>query len=193
MVNNLIYNPGQRAVLYNLQAQEWGDVPFQNGKITAVGNIMRAGPSTPQGALAFIMLGGEGDLEYYGADNIVVDRIGQPLPMFGRYTTGPAEIIRAKSPLNWPGGLVAKPAVQVENWVYMNVGARPWDRDKHDIRLLSDTAEGRGKIIDSEKDVGGYPVVEETRRPFNPNLWNLHDMTPKSAEALDDAVKAKGT
>jgi pectate lyase len=192
MVNNLIYNPGQRAVLYNLQAQEWAGVPFQNGKVTAVGNVMRAGPSTPS-PIAFLMIGGDGDLEYYGKDNIVVDRIGNPLPKLGRFTTGRAEIIQKDAPLNWPDGLEAKDARDVETWIFMNVGARPWDRDKHDVRLLSDTAEGRGKIIDSQDEVGGYPDYPATYRAFDPSLWNLFDMTPKSPEALDGAAKAKGT
>jgi pectate lyase len=193
MVNNFIYNPGQRAILYNLQAQEWGKTPFQNGKVTAVGNVMRAGPSTPPGAVAFLMIGGEGDLEYHGKDNVVVDRIGEPLPMFGRFTTGRAKIIQKDAPLHWPEGLAAMPSMDVETWVLMNVGARPWDRDKNDIRLLSDTAEGRGKIIDSEKDVGGYPEFTPTHRPFIPEHWNLEDMTPRSSEALDSAAKARGT
>ena len=29
----------------------------------------------------------------------------------------------------------------------------------HDVRILADVAEGRGKIIDSETEVGGYPNV----------------------------------
>ena len=192
MVNNFIYNSGQRAVLYNLQAQEWGDVPFEVGKITAVGNVLRAGPSTPS-PLAFFMLGGDGDLEFYGKNNVAVDRIGQPLPLFGRYTTGRAQLIEKDKPLHWPEGLSAKAAIDVERWVLMNVGARTWDRDYNDIRLLADVAEGRGKIIDSENEVGGYPVFKETRRPFNPEHWNLFNMTPKVPEALDGAIKANGT
>ena len=34
IVNNFIYNPGARAVHYNLQPLEWGDVPFENGRMT---------------------------------------------------------------------------------------------------------------------------------------------------------------
>ena len=32
LVNNLIYDPGQRALHYNLMAQEWGDHPYQIGR-----------------------------------------------------------------------------------------------------------------------------------------------------------------
>jgi hypothetical protein len=192
IVNNFIYDPGTRAVHYNLQPLEWGDVPYENGRMTAVGNVLRAGPST-HADLAFLMIGGAGDLDYHGRDNVAVDRLGLPLPMFGRYTTSAARIIEHAEPLDWPAGLAALPAVEVERWVLANVGARPWDRDAHDTRLLADVTEGRGKIIDSEAEVGGYPQVPPTRRAFDPELWDLATMVPKSPAALDNSAKAPGT
>ncbi len=192
VVNNLIYDPGPRALHYNLMAEEWGDVPPQLGEMVAVGNVVRGGPSTPT-PLAFLQIGGAGDLAYYGADNIAVDRIGNALPMFGRYTTTSAKIIEHDKPMLWPEGLKAIPAVDVQSAVLKNAGARPWDRDHHDVRLIADVAEGRGRIIDSEKDVGGYPVEKETRRPFNPADWDLRFMTPRTPAALDSSARSKGT
>ena len=192
IVNNFIYDPGTRAVHYNLQPLEWGDMPYENGRMTAVGNVLRAGPST-HADLAFLMIGGAGDLDYHGRDNVAVDRLGNPLPMFGRYTTSAARIIEHSQPLDWPAGLTALPAVEVERWVLANVGARPWDRDAHDTRLLADVTEGRGKIIDSESEVGGYPHVPPTRRAFDPELWDLATMAPRSPAALDNSAKAPGT
>jgi hypothetical protein len=87
IVNNLIYNPGPRAIHYNLAPEEWLNHPYEVGKMTAIGNVLRAGPSTPTDHLAFLMIGGAGDLEYYGRDNIAVDQVGEPIRMFGRYTT----------------------------------------------------------------------------------------------------------
>ncbi|HEX9853279.1 MAG TPA: hypothetical protein VGA68_09710 [Woeseiaceae bacterium] len=192
IVNNFIYNPGQRAIHYNLMALEWGEVGFQVGKMTAIGNVMRAGPST-ESPIAFLMLGGHGDLEYYGRDNIAVDRIGSALPMFGRYGVDAARIIETDDPPVWWPGLVVHPAVSVERWILENAGARPWDRDAHDVRVLADVAEGRGTIIDSEQEVGGYPRVEPTRRPFDAGLWHLDTMTPADPKALDSAASSRGT
>lgn len=192
VVNNLIYNPGQRAIHYNLMAEEWGDRPFQNGQLVAVGNVMRAGLST-EFPIALVEIGGDGDLEYYGRDNIAVDRIGIPLPMLGRYTTTPARIIELEQPPFWPDGLVAMPAADVQRWVLRNAGARPWDRDYDDIRLVADVAEGRGTIIDSEEDIHGYPVQAETHRAFDPEAWDLRFMTPRDPAVLDSSAKAKGT
>jgi hypothetical protein len=192
IVNNFVYDPGARALHYNLQPLEWGKQPMQNGRMTVVGNTLRAGPST-HADIAFMMLGGGGDLDYYGRDNIAVDRLGNPLPMFGRYTTTAARIVEHAAPLDWPAGLTARSAVEVETWVLANAGARPWDRDAHDVRILADVAEGRGKIIDSETQVGGYPSVAPTRRAFDPSQWELATMTPLSPETLDGSAGASGT
>ena len=180
IINNLIYDPGQRAIHYNLIAAEWGNHPFQVGKISIVGNVMRAGPSTPSD-IALFELGGAGDVEVYMKDNIAVDRIGRPLPMLGRYTTSPAKIIEVKSGPALPDGVKPLAAVDVENSVIANAGARPWERDEVDWRVIADTIEGRGRIIDSEQEVGGYPVQLATSKAFDPNEWDLRYMTPKVA------------
>lgn len=192
IVNNLIFDPGQRALHYNLMAEEWGDHAYQVGQMVAVGNVLRAGPSTPT-PLAFLEIGGYGDLQYYGRDNLAVDQIGEPLPMFGRYTTSPARIIQMSRPMLWPQGLAAMPSADVQRYVLHNAGARPWDRDHDDVRLIADVAEGRGRIISSENDVGGYPVQTPTQRPFNPADWNLNDMTPLRPDVLDSGAHARGT
>ncbi|MDO9247042.1 MAG: hypothetical protein Q7U11_11295, partial [Phenylobacterium sp.] len=133
------------------------------------------------------------DVEYHARDNIAVDRIGRPLPMLGRYTTSPARIIEVKTPPVWPQGLKPMPATAVQQSVLMTAGARPWDRDYDDVRLIADVAEGRGRIIDSENDLHGYPTQTPTRRPFNEADWNLDDMTPRRPEVLDSGTKARGT
>ena len=194
IANNLIYNPGPRAIHYNLAPEEWGTVPFEVGKMTVVGNVLRAGPSTPTDRLAFMMIGGAGDVEYYGRDNIAVDQVGEPLRMFGRYTTAPARIIETRRPPVWWEGLAPIPAEQVQVAVLSQVGARPWDRDMRDVLLIAEVAEGRGEIIDHERQVGGYPaVVEATRKPFNPDDWDLRFMTPLRDEVLDRPARRRGT
>ncbi len=192
VVNNLIYNPGWKALHYNLMANEWAGFARVNGQMTAVGNALRGGFDTADG-LPFLSIGGVGDLDYHGADNIMVDKWGNPLPELGSYEAGPAKIVRHARPLDWPAGLKAMPAALVEEHVLTTAGARPWDRDAHDVRLLADVAESRGEIIDSEAEVGGYPVQAETRRAFDPSKWNLDDMTPKDPSVLDASQKARGT
>jgi hypothetical protein len=179
LVNNLIFDPGAQAVHYNLMDLEWGDHPHQDGMLSAVGNVLRGGFST-RADIAFLTIGGVGDLRYHGRDNIAVDRQGRPLPMFGRYTTGPARIVELPRPEIWPAGLPVLPANQVETHVLRFAGARPWDRDPHDIRVIFDVVEGRGRIIDDESEVGGYPRAEPVRAPFVEAEWNLATMEPRS-------------
>lgn len=177
MVNNLIYNPGTRAVHYNLVAHEWGARPWQTGQIALVGNVLRHGPDTRPGTPLFA-LGGAGDVELHLHDNLAVDDSGRPLPLTGRYTAGSARILPASTP-QLPPRLRVLPAERLENELPLAVGARPWDRDPIDFKLLSDVAEGRGRIPDSETESGGHPRYAPTRQAFDARLWNLYDLSPR--------------
>ncbi len=177
VINNLIYNPGQRAVHYNLIAAEWDGHPYEDGRLALIGNVMRSGPSTPDNAV-FFMFGGSGALDLYLHDNLAVDRVGQPLPMQGRYSTAPAGVRPLKTSPALPFGVNVIPAAQVQDAVIANAGARPWDRDDNDRRVLADTIEGRGEVIDSEQQVGGYPKQAETHQAFVPADWDLDTMEP---------------
>jgi hypothetical protein len=179
MVNNVIYNPGHRAVHYNLMALEWVGQPYVTGEITAVGNVLRGGNSSDAG-LPFLTLGGDGDLAYYGRDNRAVDRFGNNLPQFGRYGETKAKLIVADKPLAKVEGYTILPSDEVETSVLSTVGARPWDRDAQDIRVLFFVAEGRGEIIDDEAQVGGYPKAAEKRAAFVEADWDLATMMPRN-------------
>ncbi len=192
IINNFIYDPGQRAVHYNLQALEWGAVPFLTGRMDLIGNVMRGGLSTREG-LPLLMLGGDGDLALFAQDNIAVDWKGDALPQSGFYTTGRARILDADAPMPLPTGLPVLAPQDVERFVLANAGARPWDRDGQDVRVLANAAEGRGKIINSQSEVGGYPNMPATVRSFDPEMWDMETMMPRSAEALDASQKGRGT
>ena len=179
MVNNMIYNPKHRAVHYNLMDLEWAGHQPVTGEITAVGNVFRGGNDTDEG-LPFLMLGGVGDLAFYGKDNRAVDRHGNPLPMFGRYGETAAKLIEADKPLASLDGYDIMPSGEVETTLLATAGARPWDRGVEEIRVLFFIAEGRGDIIDDEAVVGGYPEIEPTAAPFKESDWNLDTMTPRS-------------
>lgn len=176
MVNNLIYNPGRRAVHYNLIAHEWAGRGHETGKLALVGNVLRHGPDTSPGTPLF-SLGGVGDVELHLHDNLAVDAHGVPVPMSGRYTTGPARVLPAAVP-HLPPRLRALPAAQLEQDLPPVVGARPWDRDPIDHKLLSDVAEDIGHIVDSETESSGHPQHPPTRRPFDAASWRWSDMSP---------------
>jgi hypothetical protein len=57
-------------------------------------------------------------------------------------------------------------------------------------------AEGRGEIIDDEKQVGGFRKVAPTRAPFREAEWNLDTMEPRSGRypgQKDDFIQQPGT
>ena len=179
MVNNLIYNPGRRAVHYNLLALEWAGHEPVTGEITAVGNVLRGGDDTVPG-LPFLMLGGAGDLAYYGRDNRAVDRLGNPLPAFGRYGETSARLIERDAPLASLDGYDVLPSGDVETKLLASAGARPWNRGSEEIRILNFIAEGRGNVIDDERQVGGYPVIKAASAPFIASDWDMATLTPLS-------------
>ncbi len=176
IVNNLIYNPGHRAIHYNLIAEEWKDHAYQTGEMTVIGNVLRGGQSTV-GKLPLVTVGGSGDLALYERDNIAVDLFGSALPMRGSYTNAPVKLLKLAPPVL--PGVAPMPAVQVQDYVIKNAGARNWERDFHDARVVADTIEGRGFIIDSQSVWGGYPKDALTTQSFDPAKWDLETMTAK--------------
>jgi hypothetical protein len=194
VVNNFIYNPGAMAIHYNLIALEWGKQPYQQGELSAVGNVLRAGPSTRED-ITFLSIGGAGDLRYHGRDNPAVGRLHGTIAMFGRYTTPPARIIEVERPPVLPKALNVLPARQVVTHVLAQAGARPWDRDPHDIRNTFDKAEGRGEIIDDEKEVSGFAKLRPARTPFREADWNLDTIEPRSGRypGQKEEVQQPGT
>jgi hypothetical protein len=177
IANNLIYNPGAKAVHYNLMALEWEEHVYQQGQMNVVGNVMRGGMSTKK-ALPLILLGGVGDLALYADDNRAVDQFGQALPLFGRYGETTAQVLWQTKPINWPDGLVLMPMQEVETQLSQLAGARPWNRDKDDVRVLYFIAEGRGTIINDENEVSHYPVASPTHAIFRESDWDLDLMLP---------------
>ncbi|MET0581700.1 MAG: hypothetical protein ABWZ08_06995 [Pseudoxanthomonas sp.] len=177
VINNLIYNPGVRVAHYNLIAEEWIGHDYENGEMVLRGNVVRAGPSTKE--LAFFMIGGSGDVDLFTEDNLLVDRIGnKTIQKLGSYTTAPVKVNELKTPPALPFGVTLMSSARVQDAVIETAGARPWDRDLIDRRIVADVIEGRGEIIDSQEQVGGYPKYPETRKPFVAADWNLDTMEP---------------
>jgi pectate lyase len=175
VVNNVIYNPGVQAIGYRLPDVLWHDRTFELGKLEIVGNLLRVGPDT-QADLPLLLLEGIGDVEAHLADNVNLDRAGKPVRLTGVNPAATGKILARDRPVYPPPGLVALPSTQVEEFVFTQAGARPWDRDAVDERIVRETRARTGRIIDSEAEVGGYPVAAETRRPFNAAEWDLATM-----------------
>jgi hypothetical protein len=118
------------------------------------------------------MLGGEGPLSLSLQDNFARKADGSAMEMVGRFGDSAPELL-----LNVHDEIFPEPVHRghVER-VLETCGARPDMRDPIDARIVADVRNGTGRIIDSEQEVGGYPVRPETRAAFVESEWDLERM-----------------
>lgn len=174
IVNNWIANPGKQSMHSGLVKTEWEEHPWATSRLAVVGNVMEHGPDTRTN-LALLRNNPNTPLELYLEDNLAFDRAHKAVAM----TTGEFKKLEARP--FWPDGLTPLPASKVKEFVARNVGARPWDRDPIDERIVQSALSGKGKIIDSEQEVGGYPKRPASKAPFKESDWNLDDMQSRLA------------
>ena len=174
VVNNLIYNPGNRAVHYRLVDREWGTHPHVTGQMVLVGNVLQHGPDTRAG-VPLLSYEGDGPMELYAKDNLAKDQSGEPAPLL-RIRKGFEEHLhhQATPPL-WPKDFQPLPSERVAKDVLENAGARPWDRDEVDRRVIDEARRNAGQIIDSQEEVGGYPSPEPTTRRLDVPQQNIEE------------------
>lgn len=171
MLGNVVYNAGKRFAHYNLHANEWEGHPFEAGKVRVERNAFLAGPSTDAKAAAF-MIGGDGPLTLEIDNNLALRADGSALAMTGRFGDGaPTLDMRTNATFEDAAAMRANMARVLET-----CGAWAWARDPIDARIVADVKTGTGRIIDSESEVGGYPVRPETRAAFVESEWHLASM-----------------
>lgn len=110
---------------------------------------------------------------------MAVDANRKPLPQTGSYTSSGARILKAETPY-LSANLKPLPSAWLESAIYMSLGMRPRARDPIDFKIISDVAEGRWLIVDSEAQSSGYPAYAATRCAFDAQEWNLVEMSPKA-------------
>lgn len=185
IVNNLVYNWGNTAI--DLQSR--GAVT-QN---SVVGNVFVRGPDT-SGSYAPIGLRADSTTLRPGAKVFLSDNLAPGMTttadawassvagsIYGSLTLAN---FKSTAPLAWPAGLTTLPTSEnvVREHVLKYSGARPADRDAVDARIITQTRNGTGRIINCvaangtarcERNGGGYPNLAVNRRalslPANPN------------------------
>lgn len=168
VVNNFIYNPGVAAVKFGLVDSEWLGYVKDTGKMTLVGNYLKYGPNTS--SIAFCNIG-NGPCEVFLSDNLSLNRVGG---LVAEYKGDVAKRVFVK-PV-WNENIRVIPATEVQQNVVRQAGARPWDRDDIDNRIVLEAVNGTGSIIDSETSVGGYPSYPLVSQAFDEAAWNLDCM-----------------
>lgn len=172
VVNNYIVNPGKKAIHYGLLAKEWKGHEYVTGQMSIIGNVMEHGRNTSPD-MPMLMISGSGPVDVFAKDNVALDKSDQKVRII---ETNDKRIRSLDTPPVWPDAIEVIPVSEVKGYVLKNAGARPWDRNSIDKRIIQDARENTGRIIDSEKDVGGYPAMKETRQTFDPKEWNLETM-----------------
>jgi len=171
MMGNVVYNAGKRFAHYNLHANEWAGHEFVAGDVRVARNMFLGGPSTDAKATAF-GLGGDGALILDIEDNIALKADGSPMEMTGRFGKAtPLLTLKAHMFVEREAELRANMTRVLET-----CGAWAWARDPIDARIVEDVRKGTGRIIDSENEMGGYPMRPETRAAFVEAEWHLASM-----------------
>lgn len=176
VVNNLIYDYRNAGI--SIHGNHWKKRAAQ---VSVIGNAIIEGEETFGTSRAITVCASSiyPENRIYLSDNIVggrtsrapwsrtkaIDGIYDKRPMPGEF--------KARKPPVVVEGLAIKPSREVEAWVLANAGARPSDRDAVDKRVVNTVRNRTGRIIASQKDVGGWPKLAENRRkltiPENPN------------------------
>jgi len=176
VINNLIYN--YRVSGVNIVGNAWKKRAVQ---ISVIGNVFIEGEDT-FGTSRAITVGASTlypENRIYISDNMIGGRTSRdPWSRIratdNGYDKSPMrDEFKASRPPVVVKGLTIRPSHEVEAWVLAHAGARPADRDAVDKRVVNGVRRRTGRIIASQKDVGGWPTLAETRRklalPNNPN------------------------
>ena len=176
IVNNLIYNPGKVAIQLNYSKSEWENAKYepQNCRVSVVGNVLYAGKNTSE-KIALVAPKGDAFMK----DNLAFDVKGRALPL----TYGDINILSEK-PV-WPIGFEPLIADEVVGYITGNVGARPKERDAIDKRIIQDFLDGKGQILDSQDEVGGYPKYKATYRKLDVPHENIDSWLTQLASEIE--------
>jgi hypothetical protein len=182
--NNVIYNNRQNG--YSSGDSLWVQMNY-------VGNYVLSGPETSYGQ-AFTAYQANHMTIYQSGNRIdtnrnnVLDGVDSGFSMIsGVYT-------RSESPIAMRP-VATQTADEAYDGVLSSAGAFFWNRDSVDERIVNDVVSDTGKIIDSQEEVGGYPVLPVVNRPADwdtdmdgmPNFWELaNGMNPSLADNNGD-------
>ena len=145
---------------------------FNGLKCSIVGNVYKKGVDSGRIMPVFLYKADPGACVYV-LDNDFDKKTEDPWSIVKIKGLSHGEDVQKNTPPVWITPLTVKKNSEVTDWVLNNAGARPADRDSVDKRIINDVRNGKGRIINSQTDVGGWPKLEKTIRklklPDKPN------------------------
>ncbi len=169
--NNYIYHPGlgSKSKIY-IGTRGSKNIPL---RASIIGNDFEANPNDYYFNTIYIENEAASSLKIYIEDNGGPEKSNlDPWAIVHPYSRKDFTVRSFSSPVN-AGITNFIPSYEVKNTLIKNSGARPKDRDFVDIRVLNNILFGTGNIIDSQKDVGGWPNLKNNYQkiliPQNPH------------------------
>jgi len=175
-INNIVYNYGQYATEVQTEA-----------KVNIIGNYYKTGldwsgnsvgikvddPDAPYGPVSVYVQGNVGP--------------GRPIDEGNEWdAVNGDEAYRSFSPPTPLSGVITNTATDAYELALANAGVFP--RDSVDKRIIYDVVHGTGHKIESQSDVGGWPVLAPGTSPLDsdndgmPNTWEIaNGLNPNSA------------
>jgi pectate lyase len=157
-------------------------------KVNYVANYIRPGPASK--ASTPIRVGGPSELSFFIQDNFVEgnssltadnSQFFDPVMIDGK-----KQVTTVAQPYAVPRVQTSSARLAYES-VLTGVGATLPKRDSVDARIISEVRLGRGAIIDSQQDVGGWPELKSVAPPVDtdgdgmPDAWERkHGLDPRN-------------
>lgn len=184
-----------------------GTANFCDSFINCISNIWRPGPMTNPAKLPIALKGGLPDMAKGHMEGNIFEeredltRDNYAALDFNRWLhRGTGYKYRGTTPADWKvdqakdlGAATpqTQPAIQAMELVLAQAGAS-LHRDAVDSRVIDNVRHRKGKVIDSQKEVGGWPVLKSGKAPLDgdhdgmPDAWErAHGLNPGDASDRD--------
>lgn len=181
--NNVIYNWGQNSI--------YGG---ESGRYNIVNNYFKPGPATTSSKKNRIVSPSEPYGKFYVKNNYVYnDKVVTKDNWNGGVQCDNPMATQLKKPIDNGKNIKSECAKKAYKLVLKNAGASLF-RDSVDNRIVTDTKKGKTSykkgIIDSQSDVGGWPVLKSEKRTKDtdndgiPDNWELeHNLNPNKKDS----------
>lgn len=147
-------------VMYNCDGTHFMSIGSASGPslVTVLGNIFIEGPNSSKGTKAVKVEADspEGTAVYFANNSPSTSALDYSTPFDPRVPSPPV----------WFEHLTVHDNHSAKEWVLSNAGARPTDRDSVDMRIVNDVIMRTGRVINSQKQVGGWPNLRKSARRF---------------------------
>jgi formylglycine-generating enzyme required for sulfatase activity len=172
-------SPGAVFDLRNNVFYNWGSTPgYSNDdehvRINLVGNYYKPGPSTKEdrSTIAFNVASILNSIHV--ADNYNTKNPEAAKDNWLLVTSGDGNIDKRSTPFPYPA-MKNQTGEEIYETVLNGAGAVLPARDPVDQRIINEIRTGTGAIINSQKDVGGWPVYKSTKAPVDKDRDGMAD------------------